>query len=162
MSHLIEKVSTDDLAALLTLNESEVPHVGRIDIEQMNWFAANADYFRVARVAGEIAGFLIGILPGSAYPSLNYRWFCDRYSDFCYVDRIAVAKSARGLGIARKLYADFADKVPDNVKVMTCEVNILPPNEGSMSFHKRLGFSEVGTMSSDDGSKKVAFLLKDL
>ncbi|MGI9220777.1 MAG: GNAT family N-acetyltransferase [Woeseiaceae bacterium] len=162
MSHLIEKVSSDDLAALLTLNESEVPHVGRIDIERMNWFAANADYFRVARVGGEIAGFLIGILPGSSYPSLNYRWFCERYSDFCYIDRIAVAKSARGLGIARKLYADFADTVPDNVKVMTCEVNILPPNEGSMKFHNRLGFSEVGTMSSDDGSKKVAFLLKDL
>lgn len=162
MSHLIEKVSTDDLGTLLTLNESEVPHVGRIDIERMNWFAANADYFRVVRVDGDIVGFLIGILPGSSYPSPNYRWFCDRYSDFCYVDRIAVAKTARGLGIARKLYTDFANAVPDNVKMMTCEVNILPPNEGSMKFHDRLGFRQVGTMSSDDGNKKVAFLRKDL
>ena len=162
MSHLIRKVELSDLDNLLALNESEVPHVGSIDIERMHWFAKHADYFRVAQQDEQIAGFLIGFRPGSAYQSLNYRWFCERYDEFAYVDRIAVAEAARGLGIASSLYTDFAATLPESYKAMTCEVNILPPNEGSMRFHARLGFREVGTLSSDAGDKKVALLLKDL
>ena len=162
MSQLIRMVSPSELDDLLALNESEVPHVGTIDIEQMHWFAQNADYFRVVEQDHQIAGFLIGLRPGSSYQSRNYRWFCDRYDDFAYVDRVAVAKSARGLGVASKLYADFAATLPDGFKALTCEVNILPPNEGSMKFHSRLGFREVGSLTSDGGSKKVALLMKDL
>ena len=162
MSLEIENVLSADLDEVLLLNESEVPHVGTVDIEQMHWFADHAHYFRVARVDGNLAAFLIGMRPGSSYQSLNYRWFCDRYDEFAYVDRIAVAVPARGVGVASRLYEDFALTLPESVKVMTCEVNVLPPNEGSMRFHTRLGFREVGTLSSDDGSKKVALLLKDL
>jgi predicted GNAT superfamily acetyltransferase len=93
---------------------------------------------------------------------LNYRWFCDRYDDFAYVDRIAVAAAGRRLGLASSLYDDFAAAMPSSVNVMTCEVNIRPPNAGSVLFHTRLGFREVGTLSSDDGSKKVSLLLKNL
>ncbi|MGI9201693.1 MAG: GNAT family N-acetyltransferase [Woeseiaceae bacterium] len=162
MSQLIRMVSPSELDDLLALNESEVPHVGTINIEQMQWFARNADYFRVVEKDHQIAGFLIGLRPGSSYQSRNYRWFCDRYDDFAYVDRVAVAKSARGLGVASKLYADFAATLSGSCKALTCEVNILPPNEGSMKFHARLGFREVGSLTSDDGSKKVALLVKDL
>jgi len=159
---LIEDVSQNDLAEILALNESEVPHVGRVDIERMHWFAENATYFRVARVDQQLGAFLIGLRPGTSYQSVNYRWFCDRYDDFAYVDRIAVAAAGRRLGLASKLYDDFAAAMPASVTVMTCEVNLLPPNEGSMAFHTRLGFREVGTLSSDNGSKKVALLLKNL
>ena len=162
MSQIIENVRSTDLDELLALNESEVPHVGQIDIEQMHWFADNADYFRVARHDEQIAGFLIGLRPGSDYQSLNYRWFCEHYDDFAYCDRVAVAQSARGKGIASLLYSDFAQQMPDSVKSLTCEVNIMPPNEGSMRFHQRIGFHQVGTMSNDAGDKQVAFLLKEL
>lgn len=162
MSHSIENILQSDLEDILILNESEVPHVGSIDIEQLNWFADNADYFRVVKIDGDIGGFLIGIRPGSNYQSPNYRWFCDRYEDFAYVDRVAVAVSARGQGVAAQLYSDFAAKMPESVTAMTCEVNIEPPNDGSMQFHTKLGFREVGTLTSDAGDKKVALLLKDL
>jgi predicted GNAT superfamily acetyltransferase len=162
MAVFIEDVSQHDLAEILALNESEVPHVGRVDIVRMHWFAENATYFRVAKVDDELGAFLIGLRPGTSYQSSNYRWFCDRYEEFAYVDRIAVATAGRRLGLASSLYDDFAAAMPPAVNVMTCEVNIRPPNEGSMQFHTRLGFREVGTLSSDDGSKKVALLLKDL
>jgi predicted GNAT superfamily acetyltransferase len=158
----IEDVSQHDLEQILVLNESEVPHVGRVNIERMHWFAENATYFRVARVDQQLGAFLIGLRPGTRYQSVNYRWFCDRYQDFAYVDRIAVAEAGRRLGLASSLYDDFAAAMPASVSVMTCEVNILPPNDGSMIFHTRLGFREVGTLSSEDGSKKVALLLKSL
>jgi predicted GNAT superfamily acetyltransferase len=159
---LIEDVFPHDLAEILALNESEVPHVGSVDIERMHWFAENATYFRVAKIDGQLGAFLIGLRPGTSYQSLNYRWFCDRYEDFAYVDRIAVATAGRRLGLASSLYDDFAAAMPPSVTVMTCEVNIEPPNDSSMQFHTRLGFREVGTLSSDNGSKKVALLLKDL
>ncbi len=162
MSLSIENVTPNDLEEILALNESEVPHVGSVDLERMRWFAANASYFRVARTDRKLGGFLIGLRPGTNYQSLNYRWFCDRYDDFAYVDRVAIAAAGRRLGMASSLYADFAAAMPASVKVMTCEVNIRPPNASSMKFHTRLGFREVGTLNSEDGKKQVALLLKEL
>jgi len=162
MRFQITDVTTTDLAEVLTLNESEVPHVGTVDIERMHWFAANASYFRVARNNSQLAAFLIGMRPGTSYDSLNYRWFCDRYDDFAYVDRVAVSIMARCHGLASRLYDDFAAEMPDAVRIMTCEVNTRPPNAGSMRFHTRRGFREVGRRASEDGSKEVAMLLKDL
>ena len=158
----IENVSAADLDEVLALNESEVPHVGQVDIEQMRWFANNATYFRVAKVGGSLGAFLIGLRPGTSYKSLNYGWFCDRYKNFAYVDRIAVAANARRLGLASTLYDDFAAAMPGSIEAITCEVNLRPSNEGSMRFHQRLGFREVGTLETVNGEKKVAFLLKDL
>ena len=162
MEFAITDVTTTDLAAVLALNESEVPRLGAVDIEQMHWFASNATYFRIAKTDEQLAAFLVGLRPGSDYGSLNYRWFCDRYEDFAYVDRVAVAPFARRHGLASRLYDDFAATMPDSVKVMTCEVNILPPNDESLRFHTRLGFGEVGTQVTDDGNKEVALLLKEL
>ena len=162
MTVVIENATPADLDEVLALNESEVPHLGSVNIEQMTWFLDHAHYFRVARTDDQLAGFLIGLRPGTNYKSLNYLWFCEHYDEFAYVDRIAVTVPARGLRVGSLLYRDFADSLPESVKVMTCEVNILPPNEGSMRFHSRLGFREVDTLSTENGEKKVALLLKDL
>ena len=108
------------------------------------------------------AAYLVGFRPGTAYTSPNYLWFCDRYDDFAYVDRVAVAGFARRTGIATQLYEDFARAMPPSVGMMTCEVNVRPPNDSSMDFHTRMGFRQVGSLASDDGEKEVAMLLKDL
>jgi predicted GNAT superfamily acetyltransferase len=162
MDLVIRDVDASDLEALLMLNQSEMPHVGSLDMSKLQWFAAHASYFRVAVDGERIAAFLIGLRPGTSYESPNYRWFCGRYDDFAYVDRIAVAEFARRRGIASRLYDDFAAIVPASVSIMTCEVNIKPPNESSMTFHRRLGFHQVGSRSDADGSKEVAMLVKEL
>jgi predicted GNAT superfamily acetyltransferase len=128
----------------------------------MRWYATNASYFRVATSGGGLAAYLVGFRPGTAYTSPNYLWFCERYDDFAYVDRVAVADFARRTGIATRLYADFAASVPDGVEHLTCEVNVQPPNDSSMDFHRRLGFERVGSLISENGTKEVAMLLKDL
>jgi predicted GNAT superfamily acetyltransferase len=158
----IQDVDESDLPAVLELNQLEVPHVGSIELDDMRWFAANAAYFRVIRRSGVIAAYLVGMRPGTAYASPNYRWFCRRYDDFAYVDRVAVDASARRLGLATRLYQDFTESVDDSVEIMTCEVNVRPANEPSMQFHRDLGFRQVGSLVSDDGRKEVAMLLKSL
>ena len=45
---------------------------------------------------------------------------------------------------------------------LACEVNIEPPNEVSAAFHRRQGFTQVGTQWVADGTKRVALLEKGL
>jgi predicted GNAT superfamily acetyltransferase len=156
----LRNVEADDLENVLRLNEASVPAVNSVDLEQMNWFAANAAYFRVALRGDALAGFLIGMRPGTTYASPNYRWFCAAYEDFGYIDRIAIAADARRLGLATRMYRDFEASLPASAGVLTCEVNLVPPNESSMRFHETYGFRTVGTQTLDDGRKKVALMAK--
>ena len=98
--------------------------------------------------------------PGTGYASPNYRWFCDEYDDFGYIDRIAIADNARRLGLATRLYRDFDASLPASVEVLTCEVNLVPANESSMRFHEDYGFRTVGTQTLDHGRKEVALMAR--
>lgn len=154
----IADVSQNDLEEVWALNDASVPHVSRIDRGEMAWFAEHANYFRLVRKGSALAGFLIGLRPGLPYASPNYRWFSERYRDFGYIDRVAVAASARRLGVATLLYKDFAAALDESAEVMTCEVNIRPANASSMEYHREFGFSEVGTQETEGGAKKVALM----
>ena len=158
----ISDVTDSDLVDVLALNEASLPHVSSLDMEQTFWFAANAHYFRVARIDEMFAGFLIGLRPGIDYSSENYRWFCENYSDFAYIDRVAVAESARRQGVASRLYDDFANTLRGEIDIMTCEVNIHPPNESSMRYHELHGFRQVASQETEGGNKEVAMLEKTL
>ncbi|MDJ0940620.1 MAG: GNAT family N-acetyltransferase, partial [Woeseiaceae bacterium] len=70
----------------------------------------------------------------------------------------AVAEHARRLGLASRLYDDFRAALPETVAVMTCEVNLHPPNDSSMRFHERKGFRTVGTQQTEGGKKEVALM----
>jgi predicted GNAT superfamily acetyltransferase len=158
----LSDIAEADLATVLALNEASVPHVSSMDLKQLRWFAANAFYFRVARVDGRFAGFLIGLRPGLDYGSENYRWFSEHYADFGYVDRVAVDPSVRRSGVAKRLYNDFAGALQGKVDCMTCEVNIRPPNESSMRYHEALGFVHVASQETEGRTKEVALLEKKL
>ena len=158
----ISDITEADLEYVLALNEASLPHVSNMDLEQTRWFAQNAFYFRIARIEEQFAGFLIGLRPGIDYGSENYRWFCDNYGDFGYIDRVAVDASARRRGVASRLYDDFADNLRGKVDVMTCEVNVRPPNESSMRYHELHGFRQVASQQTEGGEKEVAMMEKEL
>ena len=155
-------VSAACLEEVLALNEVSVPAVNSLDLEQMHWFHDNAPYFRCVRIDDRLAAFLIGLGPGLDYASPNYQWFCRKHERFGYIDRVAVAEEFRRHGIASRLYDDFADALRGRVPVMTCEVNIRPPNETSMAYHLRQGFVNVATQETDGGTKEVALMEKTL
>lgn len=161
MTFELHDITDSWLDAVLALNETAVPHVNSIDLGQMQWFTRHAAYFRIAVSDGALGGFLIGMRPGTEYGSLNYRWFCTNYRDFAYIDRIVVAPSARRQGLAQHFYENFATHCSD-APIMTCEVNIRPPNDSSMQFHTHQGFQQVGSQLTDGGAKEVALLLKEI
>lgn len=158
----IADVTPAELAEVWRLNQDSVPHVGDVDLAAMEWFATNAHYFRVAKLDQVLAGYLIGMRPGLSYASPNYRWFSENYEDFGYIDRVAVSPEARRRGVASALYEDFATGLRGNVAVMTCEVNIRPPNESSMRYHEQHGFVRVGSQQTEGGKKEVAMMEKRL
>jgi predicted GNAT superfamily acetyltransferase len=158
----VEDVSVSDLDEVLALNEASVPHVNSLTVRELQWFHERAPYFRHIRHAGRIAGFLIGLGPGLDYRSPNYQYFCARHEVFGYVDRVAVAAEARRMGIASRLYEDYAATLRGFAPLLTCEVNLRPPNAGSLAYHERHGFMRVATQETDGGSKEVALMEKRL
>ena len=103
--------------------------------------------------------FALLMTPGVDYDSENYRYFERRGTDFLYVDRIVVADSARNRGLGAELYRAVFDAARAEGRVeVTCEVNVDPPNPGSLRFHGRLGFTEVGRQVTKGGSVAVALL----
>lgn len=79
-----------------------------------------------------------------------------------YVDRVAVAASARGQGIARRLYEDLAAAVlASGRNGLACEVNLDPPNPGSLAFHARLGFRSAGEARDPRNGKRVLYLFRE-
>jgi predicted GNAT superfamily acetyltransferase len=149
-------IEHNEFDSVLALNAASVPNVNLISREELQWLFA-----RVAKIDDRLAGFLIGLRPGTAYQSPNYRWFCDNYENFAYIDRIAVSEWARRKGVAQTLYDLFARSQPD-APVLTCEVNLRPPNVGSMLFHEQFGFRQVGTQETNNGEKEVALMEKSL
>ena len=90
-------------------------------------------------------------------------WFRDRYRRFVYIDRIAVAASARGRGLARLLYCELFDQAHRRGHLqVACGVNLAPPNPASDAFHAALGFVEVGRARIHGGSKTVRYLRRTL
>ena len=159
----IRNVRSDELAFLLALNQSNLPHVGSISLIEMQHLHSQAVYFRVAELKGQPIGFLIAFDPQAEYDSLNFLWFKNRYSDFVYVDRIVIAAEARRKGMALALYRDLEDFAAQrHIPLMTCEYNLRPPNEISRQFHHRYGFKEVGTQETENGKKTVSLQIKQV
>ena len=162
MKYRIRNAVTDDLSTVLFLNESVVPHVNSLDMNDMLDFLAKAVYFRVAcDERDQVVAFLIGLNPDTDYVSPNFRWFCQNIKDFAYIDRIAVAPSAQRQGVAEALYNDLASSSQTWAKRLACEVNLRPENPGSLAFHHRIGFTQAGTLEIHSGTKKVALLTRE-
>ena len=158
----IRDVRDPDLAAVHVINESAVPHVNSISLTRFRSFTGEAAYFRIALLDADLAGYLVAFAPGAGYDSVNYLWFQERYSDFLYIDRIAVAENARRHRVASSLYQDFFRFARPRTGRVTCEVNTRPANDESMAFHERFGFRRVGSQKTDGGHKAVCLMALEL
>ena len=147
---------------ILALNAACTPAVGDMTRETYRQLRGWSYRVLISEAGGIPAGFMILIRPGSAYPSDNYVWFEKTFPRHLYVDRIAVADTARGLGVGRALYEHALGLAAtlDEERV-TAEVNEDPPNPESMAFHAKLGFRQLESRMSGSG-KVVAMLERPL
>jgi len=146
--------------ALLALNNAHAQELSWLEPERLAHLVSQA--FLASRI-GSVDAFLLAFDQDADYDSPNFLWFRSRYARFVYIDRIAVARAARGRGHARALYEElFACASRAGHDRVVCEVNSMPPNPQSDAFHVALGFSEVGTGILHAGRKTVRYLSRPL
>ena len=151
-----------DIDAALELNNLNAPAVGEIDRTQLEFLIEHSLY-SFAIGADTLHAFCITFAPGAPYTSVNYQWFSQNYSEFVYLDRIVVSEKMRNNSLGAKLYAAVEQRMIKDrcAPILTCEVNLNPPNLGSIRFHNRIGFREVGQQESKPGLT-VSLLAKNL
>ena len=154
----LRELTQHDVASMWSLNEQGLPGTGQVSKQEMadllNLSALSLGVFREQ----ELLGFVICLSPGTSYGSLNYAWFNQRFDAFIYVDRIAVAQQHRDQGIGSMLYEQVIANSDEQGVPVAAEVNSIPPNPGSMRFHERFRFKEVGELHHQD--KSVMMLLR--
>lgn len=157
---MIRDLTPADLDRLVELNNAAVPAVSETDAAGMQRLLALSHLaLAIADDTDTVIAFALLMTPGVDYDSENYRYFERRGGEFLYVDRIVVADSARNRGLGAELYRAVFDAARAEGRVeVTCEVNVDPPNPGSLRFHGRLGFTEVGRQVTKGGSVTVALL----
>jgi uncharacterized protein len=161
---LLRESAVADTEEITRINDSEIPNVTAISAEDLIKLSHQAFHFRVVESpSGKIAGFVLALHEKAIYSSLNFMWFKARYPRFSYVDRIVIYSPFQGLGLGRRLYEDL-QRVAVELRspILSCEVNIRPPNPASLNFHRQFGFREVGVQDTEGGKKTVSLMIKEL
>lgn len=149
--------TTSDLPALLALNNAHAAELGALSPEAFAHLVAMSFRTRMTEAAD---AFLVALEQGAPYDSPNYRRFSERFERFTYIDRVAVAASARKKGLGRALYEDLiAAAVAAGHDILACEVNFDPPNPVSDAFHAHFGFEEIGRARLPERGKAVRYLI---
>ena len=156
----IRNITAADAVALLALNNAEAERVNTLTAGSLASLLASAF---AARITADGQAFLIAFDHATPPQGPNHAWFTARESYFAYVDRVVVAPAARGQGLARALYEDLARIAQaEFTNLLTCEVNLDPPNPESMAFHEKLGFTACGEAVDQRNGKRVQYMRKPL
>ena len=150
----------EDASSVWIINEQGLPGTGKVTVEEISHLIAISEVSLGVFEQDKMLGFVICLSPNLDYGSLNYAWFNENYDDFLYVDRIAVATEHRNNGIGSFIYQELINISQRKQIPITAEVNLVPPNPGSMKFHFRFDFSEVGVFHHLD--KSVTMFLRQV
>jgi predicted GNAT superfamily acetyltransferase len=144
MTGPLRPITTADHDQVLAWNAAHVELLSPLDEERLRTLLGWADQGCVITHDNRDVGFVLTFAGGTAYDSANYRWFTLRYPAFYYLDRVVVDPSVRRAGIGTRVYDELEDRAREVAPVMCLEVNLSPPNEPSLEFHRRRGYEEVG------------------
>ena len=153
----IRNLTHADVEAMWAINEDGLPGTGQVSPPELIALLDLSSFAVGAFQDDLMLGFVICLPPRTTYGSLNYAWFNQRYDAFLYVDRIAVATDHRNRGVGSALYSQVIAEANEQAVPVAAEVNLVPPNPGSVRFHHRFNFVEVGTL--DHGEKAVTMFL---
>jgi len=156
---LLRPLHHDDVPDVLALNERNVELLAPLDEARLLDLQRLADRCDVVELEGRFAGFVITFGPGTSYDSENYRWFAAQGRDFYYLDRIVLHEDLRRRGLGAFVYDEVESAAARHGR-LCLEVNVVPPNEPSLAFHRGRGYVEVGRLGDD--RHRVALLEKTL
>lgn len=157
-------MNSNDIPAVTALNNTAHPAVTLLTEEETTRLFELCNIRLVATNRDRhITAFLLSLGMGKDYDSENYQWFEDRGVRHQYIDRVVVGSSAKGTGIGRALYESVFEHARQcGANEVTAEVNLRPPNPGSVAFHERLGFRRLAEQETKGGAIRVALLARSV
>jgi predicted GNAT superfamily acetyltransferase len=147
---------------VLEINNANTPGVSELTMIELATDLKNSLHALVIdNEHGEVCAFCITFDPNAPDAGTNHQWFAERYKSFVYLDRIAIDSSHQNRGLGALLYQSVEQLMLDSAEhsLLCCEVNLEPPNPGSLRFHQRIGFTEVGQHTPQQ-DYTVSFLVK--
>ena len=161
---IVRNIEIADLARVLEINNASAPGVSELTLSELETDIKNCLHaLAIDNEHGEVCAFCITFAPDAPDAGVNHQWFAERYKSFVYLDRIAISSSHQSLGLGAVLYQSVEQQMiqANEHSLLCCEVNLEPPNPGSLRFHQRIGFTECGVQSTAPGYV-VAYLQKRL
>ena len=148
----VQNIEIADLARVLEINNANTPGVSELTMSELETDIENCLHaLAIDNEHGEVCAFCITFAPDAPDAGTNHRWFAERYENFVYLDRIAIDSNHQNRGLGAQLYQSVENMMLQSSEhsMLCCEVNLKPPNPGSLRFHHRIGFTEVGQQSFD-------------
>ena len=160
----VRNIEIADLARVLEINNANTPGVSELTMSELETDITNCLHaLAIDNEHGEVCAFCITFAPDAPDAGANHRWFAERYKSFVYLDRIAIDSKNKNRGLGALLYQTVEQRMLNSAKhsLLCCEVNLEPPNPGSLRFHQRIGFTEVG-QRGDGNAYRVVLLARTL
>ena len=161
---IVRNIESADLTRVLAINNANTPGVSELTLSELETDIENCLHaLAIDNEHGEVCAFCITFAPDAPDAGANHRWFADRFERFVYLDRIAIDPTYQNLGLGVLLYQSVEQQMIASAQhsLLCCEVNLEPPNPGSLRFHHRIGFTEVGQQSPQQ-NYVVSMLSKNL
>jgi hypothetical protein len=161
---IVRNIEITDVARVLEINNANTPGVSELTLSELETDIKNCLHALVIdNEHGEVCAFCITFAPDAPDAGVNHQWFADRFESFVYLDRIAIDPTYQNLGLGVLLYQSVEQQMIASAQhsLLCCEVNLEPPNPGSLRFHHRIGFTEVGQHSPQQ-NYVVSMLSKNL
>jgi predicted GNAT superfamily acetyltransferase len=161
---IVRNIEITDVARVLEINNANTPGVSELTLSELETDIKNCLHaLAIDNEHGEVCAFCITFAPDAPDAGVNHQWFADRFESFVYLDRIAIDPTYQNLGLGVLLYQSVEQQMIASAQhsLLCCEVNLEPPNPGSLRFHHRIGFAEVGQHSPQQ-NYVVSMLSKNL
>ena len=161
---IVRNIEISDVAWVLEINNANTPGVSELTLSELETDIKNCLHaLAIDNEHGEVCAFCITFAPDAPDAGVNHQWFADRFESFVYLDRIAIDPTYQNLGLGALLYQSVEQQMIASTQhsLLCCEVNLEPPNPGSLRFHHRIGFAEVGQHSPQQ-NYLVSMLSKNL
>lgn len=161
----VRNIELADLARVLEINNANTPGVSELTMTELISDIDNSLHALVIdNERSEACAFCITFAPDAPDAGANHRWFAERYKSFVYLDRIAIDFNHQNRGLGALLYQSVEQRMLNSAEhsLLCCEVNLEPPNPGSLRFHQRIGFTEVGQSTQEYANYRVSYLSKSV
>ena len=154
-----ENLDNDLLNQIFELNQNNIPALGGImDLSALSLLYQQSKFCIYKIREDQLVAFALIMDKSSNYKSPNYLYFKKKFSDFLYIDRIAVSATFQRMGIGYSIYQELFSRTSKLSIPLCCEVNTFPVNQPSLDFHKKNLFQTIEEIRF--GKKTVAMLVK--